>query len=446
MKGGRRAKRDERIKRDKRDINNRQVLGPIQPMHQVEKVPSSSFTSGLPLAIIICEVSQKNYSLITMSCVHIQTENRVHPVRQPPGWKVKYPRWMLQLPPHVDELCITYVGIQPRHEKTPAKGVFTNLHHHITTESQRPAGTKVEEWFLRDSGQFAPELWEKFYVETGYDVPDTEVWVLYWSDGTAPLRGLDLQHISRSLSPEPVVGLWRESFRVPISRFETIYSGNDYRPGIASLEGSSQIPHAFTGYWGAARDRLPASSHEDFVPDTSAPVPNFEKDTKNQTLKGQNQDVLVHIRSGQWWERCPEAERKAYESNLEPVLRRGMAYLEDNASDSGDFGLRFMRNLVSNRHSKAEERAKEDGSEARPRLETCSAGFFRSLKDLESWASSHQTHSKIFHGAHAHSTKFGKETFKLRTWHEVSILKPGEVSFEYVNCEPRTGLIPFVDM
>lgn len=54
--------------------------------------------------------------------------------------------------------------------------------------------------------------------------------------------------------------------------------------------------------------------------------------------------------------------------------------------------------------------------------------------------------TEIFHGAHIQSIKFGKETFKMWTWHEVSILKPGEVRFEYMNCEPRTGLIPFVEL
>lgn len=106
-----------------------------------------------------------------------------------------------------------------------------------------------------------------------------------------------------------------------------------------------------------------------------------------------------------------------------------------------------MRNIKANRILEAEEAqdAIHGDPDPRRRLETCSAGFFRSLKDLEAWASQHPTHHKIFHGAHAHSTRFGKDAFKMRTWHEVAVLKPGEVSFEYYNCHPRTGLLPFVD-
>jgi hypothetical protein len=396
-----------------------------------------------------------------MSCKLIQTENRDIPLRQPANWKVKFPRWMLELPQDVNELFITYIGVQPG--AGPLKGTFTDLKSHKTSRAQRQVAAEIERWILEDSGASAPLLWEKFYVETGYDIPDTEVWVLYWTDKLAEeeaLASLDLHALSQSVGSS--VGLWRESYRVPKTRFETVYSGNDYQPGIASLNGAEQVTHKFTGYWGAARDRIPCSAKSTLSPENPAPVPDYHKASKGKVFKGSNRDVLLHIRSGQWWARCPPEERRAYEENLEPVLRKGMAYLEDNARESGDFGLRFMRQLVSNvtvRHDEEDKSSEESHSDAGTdssdaesmtapsrRMETCSAGFFRSLKDLEHWAAKHPTHHKIFHGAHAHSTKFGKETFKMRTWHEVAVLKPGEVTYEYVNCEPRTGLIPFVDM
>jgi hypothetical protein len=369
---------------------------------------------------------------------------------------------MLELPRDVNELFITYFGVQPG--TGPAKGTFVDLKPHATTKAQRHVANQIECWISEGSGASAPLLWEKFYVETGYDIPDTEVWVLYWTDqakGEEAPTSLDLQALSQSVGSS--VGLWRESYRVPKTRFETVYSGNDYQPGIASLEGAEQVTHKFTGYWGAARDRIPCSAQSTLSPEHSAPAPDYRKASKGKVIKGSNRDVLLHIRSGQWWARCPSEERQAYEEILEPVLRKGMSYLEDHARESGDFGLRFMRQLVSNRLIRQDEEdqnnetshsdtATDDASDTEStriperRMETCSAGFFRSLKDLEQWAAKHPTHHKIFHGAHAHSTRFGKETFRLRTWHEVAVLKPGEVNFEYVNCEPRTGLIPFVDM
>ncbi|KAK6453327.1 hypothetical protein FP744_10009579 [Trichoderma asperellum] len=433
-----------------------------------------------------------------MSHSQIQTENRELPLNQPENWQVKFPRYMTELPEDVNGISITYIGIQPRHEENPAKGIHTELHAHVTSAVQRKVAEKIEDWVRQGSGELAPKLWEKMYVEAGYDLPDTEIYICYWTDkdvAMAATESLNLQQLYKSFSPsdQEVVGLWRESLSVPKPRIETVYSGNDYQPGIASIAGATQIGHKFTGYWGAARDRLPASSHDLFEPEYKLGTPNFDKDTKGRVIEGENKVSVAHIRSGQFWERCKDDEREAYEGTLEPILREGMAFLEENAEETGDIGLRFSRHIVTNRVLQAEEAEKtaslngngntvinglanlmknytryfngtnghsstgdNNVSDAekfglfvakdRRRLETCSSGFFRSLRDIEAWSSKHKTHHKIFHGAHAHSTKFGKTTFKFRSWHEMSALKPGEVTFEYINCHPRTGLIPFFDV
>lgn len=41
--------------------------------------------------------------------------------------------------------------------------------------------------------------------------------------------------------------------------------------------------------------------------------------------------------------------------------------------------------------------------------------------------------------------RFGPDK-KFMTWHEVSILKSGEAKFEYVNCDPVTGVIRWVPL
>lgn len=445
-----------------------------------------------------------------MSHSQIQSENRELPLKQPNNWQVKFPRYMTELPEHVNDISIAYIGIQPRHEENPLRGIHTELHAHVTSAVQRKVVARIEDWIREASGELAPMLWEKMYVEAGYDLPDTEIYICYWTDkdvAVAATESLNLQQLYKSLSPseQEVVGLWRESLSVPKPRIETVYSGNDYQPGIASIVGATQVGHKFTGYWGAARDRLPASSRDLFEPEYKLGTPNFEKDTKGRVIEGENKVSVAHIRSGQFWERCKDDEREAYESALEPILREGMTFLEENAEETGDIGLRFSRHMVTNRLLQAEEAEKlaalnGNGNTAinglenfvksytgyfnrtndtngingtngtnghssngddhisdaekfglavtkdRRRFETCSSGFFRSLRDIEAWSSRHKTHHKIFHGAHAHSTKFGKTTFKFRSWHEMSALKPGEVMFEYINCHPRTGLIPFFDV
>ncbi|WP_160112628.1 phenylacetaldoxime dehydratase family protein [Salicibibacter kimchii] len=31
-------------------------------------------------------------------------------------------------------------------------------------------------------------------------------------------------------------------------------------------------------------------------------------------------------------------------------------------------------------------------------------------------------------------------------WHEVSVLQPEDLDLEYVNCHPKTGFLPYVDV
>jgi len=115
----------------------------------------------------------------------------------------------------------------------------------------------------------------------------------------------------------------------------------------------------------------------------------------------------VHIRSGQFWENCSQQEADAYEQKLEPTLRAGLEYLHENREDTDAIGIRYLRN--------EELPARVD---IRGRKESCGAGFFFNLEDLERWAHTHQSHLKIYRGALSHYKAFGDER-RFRTWHEV---------------------------
>jgi len=141
-------------------------------------------------------------------------------------------------------------------------------------------------------------------------------------------------------------------------------------------------------------------------------------------------DTDADVGSGQYWETCDTAEREGYENDLEPALMEGMHFLMDNPLETGTLGLRFLQNTNSK-----DELIKE----------TCGAGFHKNWADLERWSSRHPSHLKIFNGAMRHAKEFGEDR-KFMTWHEVSILKRGEVGFEYVNCDPRTGVIKWVPL
>lgn len=64
---------------------------------------------------------------------------------------------------------------------------------------------------------------------------------------------------------------------------------------------------------------------------------------------------------------------------------------------------------------------------------------------MEEWPSRHPTHLAIFNGSMKLSQRFGNRQ-KYMTWQEVAILKEGEALFEYLNCNPETGVIRWVEL
>lgn len=360
---------------------------------------------------------------------------RTYPLKQPKGWKPKVPRWTLKLPDTVTELAVAYVGLQV---------------HSISPDSElarSQAFDAVSKWLSKDADR--PLIVEKLDVVSGWDITDTTVWICYWTSvvsSAGALERLNLRGIHNSLGTagSDSIGLWRESFTPDLSRFETNYAGTDYRPGVAKVSGSEQVSHNTTGYWGAARDRIPASAYEKLGGDTTNgeedgdredPVTSRIHDrSRGRYYAGDNKHTIAHIRSGQFWENCPEEEAEAYETKLEPALREGLRDIGERPLESGDFGTRFLRNA----HPVGD-------NSTYPRKETCGAGFFRSLADMEKWAKECPSHHTIFNGAMKHKARFGAAA-KFRTWHEVSVLRPGEASFEYRDCTPRTGALLFLDL
>lgn len=136
---------------------------------------------------------------------------------------------------------------------------------------------------------------------------------------------------------------------------------------------------------------------------------------------------LAIIRSGQDWTDCGGEELAQYNESVRPALVAGMNFLRDHADETGCCDLRFA------------EETSRDGS---PMKKTFGLGYFLTLGHLEKWASTHPTHLAIFSKfltmARVHGTNL-----KLKLWHEVSVLPAANQIFEYVNCHPETGLLPY---
>jgi|SRR5665213_1498463 len=182
-------------------------------------------------------------------------------------------------------------------------------------------------------------------------------------------------------------GHYREVLTVPPSRFETIFSYN------------CQVGVAKTGGCPVVGRRLRIN-----VPEN-----------------------LAVIRSGQDWTDCAGTELAQYDDSVRPALVEGMTFLRDHPDETGCCDLRF---------------ADETSHDGAPLKKSFGLGYFLTLGHLEKWAATHPTHLAIFSKFLTMAREHGAN-LKLKLWHEVSVLPAAGQVFEYVNCHPGTGLLPY---
>lgn len=350
---------------------------------------------------------------------------RTYPLQKPKNHVPPVPRYQLVLGTETDQVQTAYLGIQQHSKSEDA----TNA---------RTQAIKIIETWLHSQDDERPSASEAFTLLDGNDGKNAIIWVCYWRDEESYKKSMGLLDLRALYSSLPAagrksIGIWQESFSTPAPRLETNYSGLDYLPGLARLPETSTAEHSLSAYWGAARDRIPDSAHDLFDGVDADRTKNVPAGL-GQHLVGTNHHNLVHIRSGQFWENCDAKESAAYEEKLEPTLRQGLQYLWDNPEEGGAVGLRYLQN-TENTSPEADD----------DRKESCVTGFFTSLGHLEAWAKTHRSHLAIYRGALAHARIFG-DARKFRTWHEVSVLNEGDAKFEYVNCVPETGVIPFIPL
>lgn len=356
---------------------------------------------------------------------------RLYPLRKPKNHRLPVPRYTLALPGEVTRIHISYIGVQ-QHSNDAA-----------STEAKTQVCQEIQSWLESEDG---PATYESFSLLDGREAPGTTVWVGYWTDAGRYTKALDSLNLLSIYHRQPILhqrslGLWKETFSTPVSRAETNYSGLDYLPGLGQLPNTTASEHDLATYWGAARDRIPDSATDLFPrpatapsptepPDPATASPTLPPESLRHHLTGTNHHNIVHIRSGQWWSNCNPVEAAAYETNLEPTLRAGLDYLTTHPSSTGALCVRYLRNTCPT--SPAHDTA---------RKETCGAGFFANLEDLETWAKTHSSHLGIWRGAMAHYKAFPDGERKFRTWHEVCVIEEGEARWEYVNCSEGTGVL-----
>lgn len=259
----------------------------------------------------------------------------------------------------------------------------------------------------------------------------TDVFFAYWRSADDFSSWLAAPRVASLWADDAFItgplGLWRESMVIPVERNETNYSNDAAYEGIAAMDPVMRKTDVH-GYWGSARERIPASSH-DSMP---APEPAFirKMPTSGETLGRRVSMALPGntcvIRSFQDWSEAQPTESDWYLQRVEPVLRVGLEYLNSHRTEAGCYGMRYIRGFDMN------------GTVDLNRTSTF--GYFESLQALEKWTHSHPTHLNIFQAAISMVQRFqGQVAVKLG--HEVSVLPPGALTAEYVNCPRSTGFL-----
>lgn len=328
----------------------------------------------------------------------------------PENWVSPVPAWSADLGDS-SAIAIAYYGVQ---------------HHTGDTRDSEAA------FALLRHGPDAPEHIERgrFNDLAGFL---NEVFVCYWRVPETCARFSEQSTFARWLADDARlsgdVGVWIEAFRIPMTRFETLFS-TQCSAGAARLTNYPMTgPIAEHGYWGGMRDRIPTSETDELSsPLDGAPSIADKAETRHRRIVLAAPENLCLIRSAQDWSACRGDERDSYLRDVHPMLKKGMTFLMENPAETGCLTCRFIEQLTHD--GDADDK-------------TFGMAYFVDMSRLEAWSKSHPTHLAIFGSFMSLAQRLGG-TITLRLWHEVAVLQADWTRLEYINCHRRTGLLPFL--
>jgi aldoxime dehydratase len=328
----------------------------------------------------------------------------------PPDWKPPEPAWSASFSQQTTPVVMAYFGTQLK----PGDSARAELQiDEFFDSADAPVNVETAIYvdrggcrnFLSSAYWTDPARYERWRESSGFSA--------WWSD---PVRQNDRQ------------GYYREILTVAPDRFETIFT-YDCLVGVAKTGGCPVVgPIREHNYWGSMRDRIIASADNDLRSVYGERLPRLGSSaTAGHRLRVTAPENLAVIRSGQDWTNCTGSELAQYDESVRPVLAEGMNFLRDHPDETGCCDLRFA------------EETNQNGS---PIKKTFGLGYFLTLGHLEKWASTHPTHLAIFSKFLTMVREHGSD-LKLKLWHEVSVLPTEGQVFEYINCHPGTGLLPY---
>jgi len=339
--------------------------------------------------------------------------DRLVPIRRPAGFIPAVQRWSFLLPPSCTTLRVGFFAVQAANAAAIAASPFRTWAHDALAEHADGPTALDHSRYVDAAGKLNHVIAAYWVNAARFARWRADASTQEWWD--APARLSD------------ATGVWRETLRVPRDRQESIY-WRDYPAGLMTSPEVAIFPTPYCGYYGAMRDRIPLAATDKL----DAPPGAVLRAQPERTGFGQRWRVtpphnLAVIRSANSWGMMDAEQHADYQERLRGPLDRGMDFLRENPLPTGCAVLRMQRKTDAT------------GAEA---PEDHALGYFLSLRHMEAWAEGHASHAAIFGAAIARYRRYGPAN-QLRTWHEVYVLPEGDQLFEYANCHPATGLLPW---
>ncbi|MEM8785691.1 MAG: phenylacetaldoxime dehydratase family protein [Pseudomonadota bacterium] len=233
----------------------------------------------------------------------------------------------------------------------------------------------------------------------------------------------------QALLDEPLegpVGWWRESFHAPLTGLDSSSTQPDMRWGLGRY--LEQKLERFHSYFGSMRDRVSdflsgAADGEAGQIAAGQTVESFGNRLRVSDLP----DKICFIRGPFGWRKATPEQVVAFEADMLPIFEAGTNYLRDNPIDANCMSSRFLWEVDRGLDTEVDVNV---------------VAWFLTLKDLEEWTHHHPTHLAIFGGFHKFMRRFEGQV-RLTAGHEVIVVPQGQAVMEYVNCHPKTGMLPY---
>lgn len=334
---------------------------------------------------------------------------RTRPARASEDYVPPYPAWSARMAPERTRFAMAFIGVQYRGAGQRAA-------------AQAFVAAARAQFALRD-GPGHHDL-AHHVDEAGFD---HLVFSAYWDHAPQYQRWADngaVQDWWEGLAQDGAgPGYFREIFTPDATRVETIFSSPDRFEGLSQLAVGLSDDIQEHGYWGSARDRLPAAQTDALR--ARGEVRREPLDPAGRRVRVLAHDNVALIRSGQDWTETQGEERRLYLEEVEPVLRAGMDFLRDEGVAVGCYANRYMTQV--------------DDALA-PLQKSFGFGLWKSLETLERWSESHPTHVAIF-GGFMRMVQAMEFQLKLRLYHEITVVPAQDQHYEYIGCHPATGML-----